>query len=134
MSRANSEPQSPLPHDRHAATTNRRVFMRRVLGGIAIAVPAFRVLASSAVASADTLKVPQGSAPTAQACAATPDAGCPGPCSKTYVKYNGHSCGGNPLSCPTGAVAFCIGHYTIYSAIITGYVCGTFTDDEGPCG
>ncbi len=124
MGRSKSEPQFPLPHDRRAAGTSRRAFMGRIVGGVAIAVPAFRVLASPMSASAGTINA--GTAP------AKPY----GPCAKTHDVYNGHTCGAmSPLEgCPQGYVAYCIGHYTIYSSTVTGYVCGTFTDNEGPCG
>lgn len=128
MSRSSDPPKSPLPHDRHAATTNRRVFLGRVIGGLAIAVPAFQVLASPASASAV--------APDSHPDGCT--GGCINPCAKTYSQYVGHACGHTPIAgggetCPTGVIANCIGLYNYYSTT-TYQLCSQSTDDEGPCG
>ncbi len=86
----------------------RRSFIRRVAGGLAIAVPAFRVLAGAGSASAAN------------------------PCAKTHDTYTGHYCSntgtnGCNFNVHTGS---CIGEYTVYSATQTGYVCGYYTDVE----
>jgi hypothetical protein len=95
--------------------SNRRTFLRSLAAGVAVGVPAIRVLASGTQASAKVI----------------PNIN---PCSKTYVKYIGHYCTwGGGSTCPAGDAGECIGQYVIYSSI-TGAVCGRFTDNEGPCG
>jgi hypothetical protein len=95
---------------------SRRTFIRRLIGGLAIAVPALRVLASSAPASA------------------SPDVR---PCVKTYVVYEGHYCTSTGTSsCVTGDESGdCIGNYVVRDTY-TGQICRRFTDVEcrGCCG
>jgi ferredoxin len=97
------------PVIRVAKPLNRRSFVRTLAGGIAVAVPAFGVLASAA-----------------------PPAWAYVPCTATHEDYDGHSCGVLSNICPTGEVLTCIGHYTVYDNKL-GIVCRTFTDDEGYC-
>jgi hypothetical protein len=127
MSHSGSEPRSPLPYDRHAESSNRRVFMKRMIGGLAIGAAAFRVLANPAAASAETRNLSQ-----------IPD-GCTGSClpcgpGNTYNEYAGHGCGAWEFlgTCPKGDFAECIGKYNVYSSI-TGQFCRSFFDEEGPC-
>src|ERR1039457_6211978 len=130
MGRSSREPQSSSPHDGHAANSTRRVFLGRIIGGLAIAIPAFRMLANPSSASADTHNIPLAPMSTPDACGGS----CPGPCSKTYEVYDGHQCGGEAFgSCPAGFLTNCIGYYTRYS-VSTGQYCSSFTDNEGPCG
>jgi hypothetical protein len=131
MSQPGGEHHSASPRQQRGSASTRRVFIGRLVGGLAIAVPAIRVLGSSTPASAQTR------AHTHVAGGPSPDS-CTGscnPCSSFYVVYNGHNCGSIKGSCPTtGPFNECVGYYTKYSSIIRGYVCGTFTDAEGPCG
>jgi hypothetical protein len=118
-------PESESQSQRHAATS-RRVFVRRVVGGLAIAVPAFRVLGSSTRASAGT---------TAKSVPQICDQGCPDPCAKVHIEYKGHYCSLTPFSstCGPGKGGTCYGRYVAYSTT-TGQECYSFEDDEGPCG
>jgi hypothetical protein len=107
------------------AGLNRRVFMGRVVAGLGLAFPAFRMLARPGKASAQIASC------SATGAALAPASGC-SPCDNTYLVYEGHYCGSHE-GCPTGYVAYCIGHYHKY-AVSTGQYCGLVTDNEGPCG
>jgi hypothetical protein len=123
-----SEPVDQDPARELPVGGSRRSFIKRMVGGLAIAVPAFRVLLSPSPASADTPRSQPADVPE------TCSGGC-SICSKVYVKYNGHKCqpyGIRTCPPPPGG-GTCIGYYTIYSAIVTGFVCGSFEDNEGPC-
>jgi len=97
--------------------SSRRTFLRGLAAGVAVALPAVRVLASGPQASAKVTAIPNIN-----------------PCSKTHTKYIGHYCTwGGGSTCPAGDAGECVGEYVIYSSI-TGAVCGRFTDNEGPCG
>jgi hypothetical protein len=98
-----------LPESDAGAT--RRTFMRTFMKGICVAIPAVGVLTSMSVGPAYAID----------------------PCSKTYNKYNGHACTEGGGGCPSGDAGECIGSYTVYSTY-TLQECGSFTDNEGPCG
>jgi hypothetical protein len=102
--------------------------MKHVLGGLAIAVPACRVLLGTDPASANSDACKSGSQSLA------PQQGCPEPCAKVYIEYNGHHCANNILgtTCAGPLVAHCIGVYYKYDSN-TGDFCGSFEDDEGYC-
>lgn len=89
--------------------TDRRSFMKVLMGGIAVAIPAFSMLATASPAHASPLV-----------------------CEEVYIEYEGHSCGRYDGSCPAGNTTNCVG---IYYARCTcwGIVCYTFTDNEGRC-
>lgn len=132
MSHPGNDTQSPLPHDRDAATTNRRVFIARMLGGLTIGVAAFRVLINPTAASAETRNTPRPLNVQPHGCTGACDPCGPG---NTYSSYLGHGCGAWHLwgTCPAGDLWLCIGQYQIISRI-SGQVCATIFDDEGPCG
>jgi hypothetical protein len=121
MSKLGHVSQAPPPQDRKGVASTRRTFFRRVLGGLAIALPAYGVLSGAG---------PALSAVNPQACSA----GCPAPCSKVYLVYEGHHCSGFglPGSCAGPAISHCIGVYHKYDST-TGQYCGQITDDEGYC-
>jgi hypothetical protein len=112
---------APPPQNRWISSTSRRTFFRRALGGLAIALPAYGVLASA---------IPAQSAVSPHACSAN----CPAPCSKVYLQYEGHHCasGGAPGSCAGPVLSSCIGTYDKFD-VHTGQYCGSFTDNEGAC-
>jgi hypothetical protein len=107
--------------------SNRRTFIARLVGGIAIAVPAFRVLTRSEPAQAETMSARPQVGP--DSCSGSCD-----PCENVYVVYNGHKC--QPYGIVTCNSKYgggtCIGYYTTYS-VDTGQECSTFIDNEGPC-
>ena len=88
--------------------------MKRTISGLAIAIPAWRVLSSTAPASA----------------ASTPAINC----EKVRLVYQGHHCASNALegTCAGPRVAFCLGIYYKISKYGGGY-CGMVVDDEGYC-
>jgi hypothetical protein len=94
--------------------SDRRTFLRSLAAGVAIAVPAVRVLASGPQASAKV--IPHAAE-----------------CSSTHEVYHGHTCTAGGTGCPVGDAGSCIGHWSVVSNI-TGRVCSTFVDNEGPCG
>jgi hypothetical protein len=101
------------PAKKVASPTDRRSFLRTLIGGIGIAVPAISVLSASR-ASAST------AVPTIN------------PCTKTYLTLLGISCGGVAGSCPVGSGFECVAEWERRSAI-TGQSCGIFFTNEGPC-
>ena len=119
--------------DRVENRSTRRVFIGRFLGGLAIGIPALRVLTGQTPAYAQTGPGSVSKNPSPLVCTGS----CPGPCSKTYLKLNGCGCGGySPpfnISCKGPAVEKCICSYTVFSATQTGYVCDRFTEQEGYC-
>jgi len=54
MNHSRHESERPAAHGRFGPSSTRRTFMKRVIGGLAIAVPAYKVLASAAPAVAAT--------------------------------------------------------------------------------
>lgn len=92
---------APGPHEPSGRNIDRRSFLSRIAAGLAISVPALRVLLGSTPASAD----PQHKH-----------------CSKLWIVYLGHSC----------VCGRMIGRYEARCSTC-GYICNTFTDDEGPC-
>jgi hypothetical protein len=105
------------PHDadvepaRSVPGVNRRVFLTRFVGGVAVAVPALAILAKT-----------------------SPAVAAPGCCSiSTYVVYQGHDCGPYD-TCPNNSNSHrCIGTYYVYCTGF-GSFCYSYNDDEGPCG
>jgi hypothetical protein len=95
----------PSPRNRRVVSSTRRTFIKRVIGGLAIAVPGFRVLAGATPASADT-----------------------GSCS--FIQYVGHTCG-TKKTCPVGNTKTCWAWYKVYDQY--GNFCYEFRDNEGPC-
>jgi hypothetical protein len=117
------------PMGRVIGRSSRRVFIRRVIGGLAIAVPAFGALLKSSPAPAETLHASG---------ALTPGSGPRqiNPCGpgNTYTVYEGHKCqpyGISTCPAPPGG-GTCIGYYSVYSRV-DGTLCSTYTDNEGPC-
>lgn len=95
---------SGKPNHRHAANT-RRTFMGNALKGLAILVPALRVLVEPSSVPADP-----------------PSGWCSGHCTRIYVVYTGHECVCGRL----------IGYYNNYCSKCGSY-CSSWQDDEGPC-
>lgn len=122
---ANLDPLGKVKNRR--ASSTRRTFIGRLAGGLAIAVPAFRVLTESKPALAATANPRPQVSP--DSCTGSCD-----PCDEVYVVYNGHKC--QPYGIATCNSRYgggtCIGYYTTYS-VDTREECGTFTDNEGPC-
>lgn len=120
------------PHSRNSADNkrstwdvNRRVFIKRLAGGIAIGLPAIGALMGQKPAQVKAVP---------NACSGS----CPNPaCNKVYEKYMGHGCGGygvGQISTCSGQIGEeCVGLYYLYSATVTGFFCGSFTDGEGGC-
>jgi hypothetical protein len=52
MNHSRHESERSTQHDHFGSSSTRRTFMKRVIGGLAIAVPAYQVLASAAPAVA----------------------------------------------------------------------------------
>jgi len=94
--------------------TPRRTFIRGLLTGVGIAIPAFGVLVSA----------PQPAA------AAIPNIN---PCTKTYRTLLDQWCslGGGP--CSVGSGGTCVQQWQRRS-VLTGQSCGTYLADAGPCG
>jgi hypothetical protein len=109
MDESSSASQPRQPDNSPIDGSTRRTFMRRFVGGLAIAVPAFGTLINVN---------------------ATP-AFAPDPCRSTYSRYQGHTCGPRN-SCPVGSGTRCIGVWYKYSQL-DGRFCGSYTVDEGPC-
>ena len=122
MNQPGHEPHPSPPPGRRTGSSTRRIFLKRAIGGLAVAIPAWRVLS--------------GTAPAAAATPGSCDAGCPPPpCSKVYLQYEGHHCASsNPPNdtCQGPDVAHCIGTYFKISSY-NGQYCGTVYDDEGYC-
>jgi hypothetical protein len=97
------DPSSDKQSPDDGSTRNRRSFLRNVLAGLFMAVPAIRALWAAEPASAD---------PAHAHCAS----------GNTYVVYRGHYCYCGRM----------IGVYFVYCKVC-GDVCRGFTDDEGPC-
>ena len=91
---------------------SRRSFLRNVVGGLALAIPAIQELSTPA-----------------QAAKPTP---CLAACESVYAVYKGHDCGRHSGSCPTGKTTRCIGTYYFYCTC-SGQFCFSEFDDEGPC-
>jgi hypothetical protein len=105
--------QSPPPSLIVLPGSDRRTFLRRMLGGIAIAVPAMAVLAAAR---------PAGAIPEAD------------PCAKTYVKLITQYCSNGESTCtPAGDPGDCINQYARYSST-TLQLCDTYEDVVGICG
>jgi hypothetical protein len=100
------------PVKKVASPTDRRSFLRTLIGGIGIAVPAIAVLGASPASA--SRRVPRIN-----------------PCSSVYRKLIGNDCNGQP-TCPVGYGAECITTYA-YISRIDGRVCSTFSDNTGPC-
>jgi hypothetical protein len=95
------------------SNSDRRTFIRRVIGGVAIAVPAMAALASARPAEA------------------APDIN---PCAKTYVKLITQYCSNGESRCSAAGVpGDCINQYGKYSST-TLELCDTFEDIVGVCG
>ena len=120
MNQPDHESEPSAPRSRLGASNTRRTFMKRAIGGLAIAIPAYRVLSSTAPASAATPGSCTGS--------------CPDPCATVRLKLLGSHCAGNALStsCKGPAVSACILTYDKISTT-TGQVCGTFIEQSGYC-
>jgi hypothetical protein len=97
------------------AAASRRTFLRRLMGGVAIAVPAMRVLASapSAAASSDIPHI--------------------NPCSKVYLVILDSWCSTGQAGCPAGSAGTCSQEIQERSAT-TGQSCGTYIRQVGRCG
>lgn len=100
---------SVTPPARSTPKISRRVFTKRLVGGLAIAVPALRVLASTSPAAAE-----------------------PSCCSGTvHLVSQGHDCGRYSNTCPSGTGQRCIHTYYVYCT--SGAFCRSLFDDDGPC-
>lgn len=115
----NNDPPDPASdgaqHDLRPRGGSRRTFLKRIGAGLAIAVPAFRVLLDSGPAFAA------------------------GRCEFTYNVYIGHYCssGGGPCNSCVGP-GNCVGEYEKFDAD-TGHYCTTWVNIEcyaccGPTG
>jgi hypothetical protein len=116
------KPESAPPGDDHrdhvGNHNTRRVFIRRFVAGLAIGVPALRVLAGQTPAYAQTMS----------SLALQPD-----PCLKTYIRLSGCGCGSGTAGCSGPQSIHCVCSYVIYSSTVTGHVCGTFSEQNGFC-
>jgi len=92
--------------------TDRRTFLRTLLASLGVAVPAFRVLASTPAASA------------------APDND---PCSRTYLVLLDQWCTNGEEGCPNATGYNCMQQWQERS-VETGQSCGTFIRQEGVCG
>lgn len=115
MLKSGNQADPPL---RSASDITRRTFFRRLGAGLTVAVPSLYGLVHASPASADKDK-------------RSSDYPLPGPCSKVYSIYQGHSCGPRN-SCPTGNNNNCIGVYYWYSSITRSF-CYSETVNEGRC-
>lgn len=101
------EPWPPAGPSRRDQST-RRTFMRRVIGGLAIAIPGFGVLVGTVPASAASRM----------------------PCN--YVKLIRQYCGNLPEGrCPVGDDHKCIQWWGVYN---NSGLCYEYSEDVGPCG
>lgn len=128
MERKRMPSGNDVDHDTNGHNT-RRVFLGRLAGGLAIGVPALQILMRQSPAYAQTRNKTAAGPKTC-------DGGCPDPCETVYEQYQGHGCGGYSVfntTCKGPVVEECIGYYILYSAEVTGEVCGDFSDPEGPC-
>jgi hypothetical protein len=130
-------PRGDGPED-HAGRhgSSRRTFLRRLAGGLAIGIPAFRTLAGQSPANAQTRPASEASAqPTSGPFACT--GSCPGPCAEVYIVEDGCGCGGyEPPFYVDGTgpvVQKCSCTFTRYSVNYRGVNCGSFTQDVGYC-
>jgi len=110
MGESNSASQPSPPRDHRAVSSTRRTFMTRVIGGLAIAIPGFRVLVGTVPATAAS------TIPRVNSC--------------NFIVYRYHYCG-SKNTCPQGSKHTCWGHYDVYDG--SGNYCYSFRDNEGPC-
>jgi hypothetical protein len=118
---------SPAPFSIDVPASNRRVFLRRAGGMLAIGIPALRLLAGPSEA---------GAAASCSTTSAGPDASCKACCNSTYLRLDYTGCGipnEVPHGCPKGDAYVCYGNYTIYSSNCSGFVCGQETLNDGTC-
>jgi hypothetical protein len=97
-------------------SASRRTFLGRLMGGLAIAVPAVRVLASAPSAAAKSSAIPNIN-----------------PCSKVYLVILDTWCSTGQAGCPSGSAGTCSQEIEERSAT-TGQSCGSYIRQVGRCG